>query len=191
MTQAKTNKKNSASPRSLPTSNLSHPTSAVSLSHHQRNCSICRHPDRAEIEDEFLRWHMPEQIAEDYKISDRSCVYRHAHALGLVALRKRNLRFVLENILERVDEVQLTADSVIRAVQAYARVTDAGDWVEPTRCVHVSHGGGSQDQQPGTLIETSQLRAREPLALPDPEISNSPEEAAVAEPIEGADSQAE
>jgi hypothetical protein len=36
---------------------------------HGRKCKVCRHPDRDAIERDFLRWHSPDRIAEDYGIA--------------------------------------------------------------------------------------------------------------------------
>jgi hypothetical protein len=72
------------------------------LRRHQHLCSVCNHPDREAIEADFLRWGRPSQIAVTYNIRDRSSMYRHAHATGLFALRTRNLRWILERMLERV-----------------------------------------------------------------------------------------
>ncbi len=179
MSQATTRKKDSSSPDRSPTSNLSPPTSNISLSHHQRRCSVCGHPNRAAIDDEFLRWRSPEQIAFDHKISDRSCIYRHAHALGLFALRKRNLRWVLENILERVEEVEVTADSIIRAVRAFTRVTDDGQWLEPPTRILVSHAAPPEDS--AAFVHTGGIQTQKHIALPEPELADGAEVAAVGD----------
>jgi hypothetical protein len=53
--------------------------SAVSPGRHEFHCKICSHPKREEIEQAFLTWTSPIQIAENYGVS-RDSVYRHAHA---------------------------------------------------------------------------------------------------------------
>ncbi len=75
-----------------------------SLRRHQRLCSVCNHPEREAIESDFLRWGRPSQIAITYNLRDRASMYRHPHATGLFALRTRNLRWLLERILDRVLE---------------------------------------------------------------------------------------
>lgn len=112
----------------------------TSREHHQRHCAICCRDDRELIEEEFLHWHNPDNIAFDYKIGARS-VYRHAHAMGLFARRDANLRFALAGIIQRAHNFKGTADSVIRAVRAYTRVTAAGEWIDPPARVIVSSGG--------------------------------------------------
>ncbi len=106
---------------------------------HGRKCSVCCHPDRDAIEEAFIHWHSPTLIAQDYEISDDS-VYRHAYATGLDAVRSRNLRCALERILGKAQRVVPTADSIVRAVRAYTRINDAGEWVEPPTHVIVSSG---------------------------------------------------
>jgi hypothetical protein len=106
---------------------------------HERKCSVCCHPDRDAIEEAFIHWHSPTLIAQDYEISDDS-IHRHAYATGLDAVRSRNLRCALERILEKAQRVVPTADSIVRAVRAYTRINDAGEWVEPPTHVIVSSG---------------------------------------------------
>jgi hypothetical protein len=81
----------------------------VSLGRHQRACSICAHERREEIEAAFIGWRSPPAIAEEFGLADRASVYRHAHALGLFQKRQRNIRAVLERIIEKAGEVDVTA----------------------------------------------------------------------------------
>jgi len=103
---------------------------SLNLGRHSALCRICAHARRQEIEDDFIDWVSPAKIAVDYKLSDRSSVYRHAHALNLFPKRRRNNRAVLERILERVDDVEVSASAIVAAVQAYAKINARGEWVE-------------------------------------------------------------
>lgn len=116
---------------------------AHDLEAHARNCTVCHHPMRADIEEMFLHWRSPEKIARSFKIGYR-CIYRHAHATGLYQQRRGNFRFVLETFLERAEEVRVSATEIISAVRAYARINDAGEWIEPptTHKVVVERAGG-------------------------------------------------
>lgn len=76
-------------------------------------------------------------MACDYDLPLRS-IYRHAHATGLLAARRRNLRCVLDHILERATGTKVTSDSIVRAVRAYACLTNDNKWVEPATHVIVS-----------------------------------------------------
>ena len=109
----------------------------VSLGRHKRNCSICAHPQRAEIETDFVAWRGPVAIAGEYGIADRASVYRHAHALGLFAKRQRNVRAALERIIEKVGEVDVTASAVVAAVQAYSKINAAGQWIDRSEQVNL------------------------------------------------------
>ncbi|MGC1296494.1 MAG: hypothetical protein WA869_15780 [Alloacidobacterium sp.] len=71
-------------------------------------------------------------------MTDRSSVYRHAHALGLFAKRQRNVRAALERIIERAGEVDVTASAVVAAVQAYSKINAAGQWIERTEQVSLN-----------------------------------------------------
>jgi len=118
----------------------------VSLGRHQRNCSICRHPDRDAIELAFLHWHSPEEIAAQFALPDWSSVYRHVRAFGLFAERRRNARFALESIIERVGEIQVvTPRSIVAAVRAFTRINNEGEWVEPPTQIIVTHVTVSED----------------------------------------------
>jgi hypothetical protein len=103
----------------------------VNLGRHKRNCSICAHPHRDEIEAEFVAWRSPESLAQQYGLADRSSVYRHAHALGLFGKRQRNVRVALERLIEKAGEVEVTSSAVVAAIQAYAKINAAGQWIEP------------------------------------------------------------
>jgi hypothetical protein len=111
-------------------------TKTVNLGRHKRNCSICQHPNRAEIEAEFVDWRSPAALAQQYGIADRASIYRHAHALGLFTKRQRNLRAALERIIEKAGEVEVTAAAVVAAIQAYSKINAAGQWID--RSEHVS-----------------------------------------------------
>ncbi len=101
------------------------------LKRHARKCEICRHPDRELIEEAFLLWENVYNLVRDFELPDQYTVYRHAHALGLFELRGRNVRSALEHLIGDANRVKATPDSIIRAVRAYACITDYVKWVEP------------------------------------------------------------
>jgi hypothetical protein len=105
-------------------------TKTVNLGRHERNCSICAHAGRAEIESEFVAWRSPAEIAREHGLADRASVYRHAHAFGLFAKRQRNVRAALEHILEKAGEVEVTASAVVAAIQAYSKINAQGRWID-------------------------------------------------------------
>jgi hypothetical protein len=109
------------------------------LERHERKCLVCHHPEREAIEEMFVHWHNPFRMACDYDLPLRS-IYRHVHATGLVAARRRNLRCVLEHLLEGATRVRATGDTIVRAVRAYTCLTDNNTWVEPATHVIVSPG---------------------------------------------------
>ena len=101
------------------------------LGRHAANCRICSHPQRQEIEQDFIAWVSPAKIAQGFQLGDRSCVYRHAHALRLFKRRQRNVRAALERIIEQAGDVEANASAVVAAVQAYAKINARGEWIEP------------------------------------------------------------
>lgn len=110
----------------------------VSIGRHKRNCSVCAHARREEIEADFIAWRSPAAIATEYGLADRTSVYRHAHALGLFERRKRNIRAALERIIEKAGEVEVTASAVVSAVQAYSKINAAGQWIDRTEQVSLN-----------------------------------------------------
>jgi hypothetical protein len=102
----------------------------VSLGRHRRNCSVCAHPERSEIEAEFIDWRSPAALAQQFGLTDRSSIYRHAHAFDLFAKRQRNVRAALEKIIEKAGDVEVTASAVVAAIQAYSKINRAGQWIE-------------------------------------------------------------
>jgi ParB-like chromosome segregation protein Spo0J len=83
-------------------------------------------------------WKSPALIAEEDSLADRASVYRHAYALGLVEKRKRNLRAALERIVEKAGEVEIRAAAVVAAVQAYAKINAAGQWIDRSEQVNMN-----------------------------------------------------
>jgi hypothetical protein len=113
-------------------------TRPVSLGRHKRNCTVCAHERREEIEREFINWTGATAIAKDYGLVDRTTVYRHAHAFGLFAKRQRNVRAALEKIIEKAGEVEVTSAAVVAAVQAYAKINAAGQWIDRSEHVNLN-----------------------------------------------------
>jgi hypothetical protein len=100
---------------------------------HARKCCICRHPLREEIESDFLLWRNPRQIMKEYELAHHAAIYRHAHATGLATRRRENAYSVLDSIVEQVDDVQVTASTILRAMRAYSCLTPKGRWIDPPR----------------------------------------------------------
>ncbi|HEX4002234.1 MAG TPA: hypothetical protein VHX36_06265 [Candidatus Acidoferrales bacterium] len=128
--------------------------SETPLERHERKCVVCHHPEREAIEEFFVRWQQPHRMAQEYGLPVRS-LYRHAHATGLFAARRRNLRSVLEYILEDASVTPATADCIVRAVRAYTCLTDDNRWIEPATHVIVSP---ASPVPPGAQIESTLRR---------------------------------
>lgn len=110
----------------------------VNLGRHRANCSICAHDSVQEIETAFIAWKSPAAIAEEFGLSDRASVYRHAHALLLFPKRQKNVRAALEKLIEKAGEVEVTATAVVAAVQAYSKLNSAGEWVDKVETVSLN-----------------------------------------------------
>jgi preprotein translocase subunit Sss1 len=113
------------------------------LERHRRKCTVCRRPDREEIEQQYRDWSRVAGIARQYGLDD-SALNRHVHAVGLVRDRQKNLRAALDRILERGAETPISGDVILRAVRAYACLTEDNKWVEtPRRTIHRQESPGS------------------------------------------------
>ena len=103
----------------------------VSIGRHRRNCSICAHPQRDQIEADFVAWASPSGIATQYGLADRTSIYRHANACALFDRRRQNVPAALERIIEKAGDVEVNASAVVSAVQTLAKINSAGAWIEP------------------------------------------------------------
>lgn len=128
-------------PRS-PQQNPNHPPAKaedINLSRHAARCTICRHPQRDAIEQAFLHWWRPTDLAAHFKLGHRLAVYRHAHAFGLFERRKARTQHALGYIIEQAESVAATAESVIRAVKILGCLDENGRWIEPRKEVIITH----------------------------------------------------
>jgi len=96
---------------------------------HQSQCTICAHSQLKEIERDFISWKSPAKIATEYKLRDRSALYRHAHAMDLFSKRVRNLQAALGRLIERIDDVRPSAGAIVQAVALSARINARGEFV--------------------------------------------------------------
>jgi len=103
---------------------------ALDPTRHRRKCSVCKHPERSAIEEEFLDWRSPQAIGAHYGIHKNS-IYCHAHAMGLFVRRRGNMRSALEILIEQAEHARITGQTIINAVRALSCLQDDGRWVEP------------------------------------------------------------
>jgi len=115
------------------------PAKPVSIRYHAAHCTICNHPERDAIDEAFLHWWRPGDIAHHFQLGHRLVVYRHAHATGLFQRRLDRTQHALGYIVEQAESVRPTADSVIRAVRALGCLDQNGRWHEPRKEVLITH----------------------------------------------------
>jgi hypothetical protein len=111
--------------------------SAPDPERHSRDCSVCAHRDRQEMEREFCEWKPAEAIARERRIS-RAALYRHICAMRLLGRRDANIKQALANHIEKGYRVKPTASSFIAAIQAYAQINAEGEWVDKVEDVRAS-----------------------------------------------------
>jgi hypothetical protein len=68
----------------------------------------------------------------------RDSIYRHVAAFNLRDRRAKNLRAALERIIEQADSVTVNAGAVVQAIQAYAKINSAGQWVDRTEQINLN-----------------------------------------------------
>jgi hypothetical protein len=113
---------------------------SISPARHAQNCTICRHRDRVQIEQDFIAWHSQAVIAREYKLGSRLVVYRHARALGLVKKRNASVRGALCDFIERSSKVRPTAAAFVAACSVLSRLDREGRDVARVETV-----GGNDD----------------------------------------------
>jgi hypothetical protein len=104
---------------------------------HSGKCSICNHPDRAEIEAAFLDWEPAQRIAEEFQLPARSTIYRHAKAANLLEQRRKNLLAALDQIIERAAQVPPTGSTILRAIELSARLASGS--ATPLKRYEITH----------------------------------------------------
>jgi hypothetical protein len=110
------------------------------LKRHERQCTICSHEKRREIEAAFMAWESPEKIATEFALGHRSTVYRHAKAFGLGLRRQQNIRVPLERIIERASDPTLpvTGATVVQAIAVYGKLNAQGQLIERRETVNLN-----------------------------------------------------
>jgi hypothetical protein len=150
----------------------------IDLSHHKRRCSICHHPDRDAIEEAFLQWCNTRVIQHEFKIAERA-IYRHAHALKLFKQRNLSLRSALEFVIQKAEHVQPTAEGLVKAIHAYTRINDQGQWFD-TPTTHIVKVMPIRDPEPRNVTPP----ASGAVTLDVKKISNLPRENRVEVTVE-------
>lgn len=107
------------------------------MGRHEAGCKVCAHPDREQIENEWCAWANTTKLAKQYGLS-RDSLYRHVAAFNLREKRAKNLRAALERIIEQADAVTVNAGAVVQAIQAYAKINAAGQWIDRTEQVNLN-----------------------------------------------------
>lgn len=162
---------------------------------HRGKCTICRHPQRQEIERAFVDWASAREIARTFGLRSHTTVYRHAHARHLFEHRRRNLHMALGRIVERVGEIEPTAGNVIAAIALMAKINARGEWSAGRFSLHEARDraywdGVSSEQceidlsaalSGETTAEPANEQEEEPEAEAEPEVEAEVEDEAEAE----------
>jgi hypothetical protein len=159
------------------------PLHGVALERHKARCRICRHPRREEIEEDFLDWSSPRELAEAYELPDFRSIYRHANAFNLYDLRRRNIQRATDRIIERVADVDVNAWAIVAAIRI--TLNEERKWLD---CVHRLIHQDLRGETPSTPAQTEARSMPErfraelpshdspPREPKEPEPSSSPEQ---------------
>jgi hypothetical protein len=138
----------------------------IDVLRHRRVCTICHHPEREAIEENFLQWRNVRLIAAEFNATGgQTSIYRHARALGLFKKRNLTLRSSLEFVIEQSERIMPTAEGLVKAIRAYTRINDAGEWIDtPTthivKVVAMAHDGRSlQNPTAGLTLDVRKDRS--------------------------------
>jgi hypothetical protein len=96
---------------------------------HERDCTICHHAHREDIEADFVAWVSPTKIAQTYRVH-RNSLYLHTRAMGLTAVREKNLKAALAGIIERGLHGRVSAGVAVQAVIALSKLNERGETVD-------------------------------------------------------------
>lgn len=129
---------------------------------HSRNCTICNSHWRHEMERAFVDWEAPVKIARKYRVQ-RSSLYLHAHALGLMEKRNSNVKAALARLIERSGNVQPNATALVSACVALSKLNEAGKTVE--RFVNTSDLDGIFDAMTRAELQAYAERGEVPERL--------------------------
>jgi hypothetical protein len=166
------------------------PYQGVALERHKARCRICRHPRREEIEEDFLDWSSPRELAETYQLPDFRAIYRHATAVGLFDRRRRNIQRATDRIIERVADVDVNAWAVVAAIRI--TLNEERKWLDLVhRLIHEDLRGEPPATPEQTEARSMPERFRAGLASSDsqpprefqePEQSRGPEKSSIDRP---------
>ncbi|MGA8221819.1 MAG: hypothetical protein WB780_09220 [Candidatus Acidiferrales bacterium] len=167
--------------------NTNHPEAADALARHSRKCSICHHPDREAIEQDFLHWSTSFYIQQEYDINDARSIYCHARATGLIQRRRENLLAALDNLVEQSAHTVPSADGILRAIRAYSCLDEYGRWTDPPSRVFFSTSqaapiGPSGSSVPGDATQTITIPAPKADQTGEPLLGPDPSELSVVQP---------
>jgi hypothetical protein len=152
-------------PRSAPSvAPAAAPQDESEASRHPRKCSICNHPERDAIDDDFVNWINPFVIAFEFGVSERA-IRRHARVTGLNELRSRKSLSALGLIIERAMSSKITGGTVIRAIRATSCINESGQWVEPPKRVIFSIEHVNAPATPLTSVAPALTPARDKPVL--------------------------
>jgi hypothetical protein len=131
---------------------------------HRRKCKICHHPNRDEIECDYLHWRTSRDIARSFGITDHTVIFRHAWATGLYYQRQRIIAYAVHPLLEQSEDIfiKATPSAIISAVETYSKINDEGGRIRSKPVTHVYHVNAPGARKAASNPEASGRERRQP-----------------------------
>lgn len=95
-----------------------------SLARHASQCHLCKHPLCKEIEEKYLHWTSPYDLALEYPDVSRDSIDNHVRFMGLVEQRDVNFVDFYRKYMERGNQKGIPIDGhmALKASELYAKL---------------------------------------------------------------------
>jgi len=144
----------------------------ASLRRHQSQCSVCAHPQREALEEEWVNWGSTTLLAEKYQLS-RDGIYRHAHALDLFRERQKGIKHWYEKVLERLDTVKFSGSDLVKVLKDYTALCDREE-AKQAASLPAQEELAPLTVQEAEVSDRDESRLEEPTPLPAREVESAP-----------------
>jgi len=144
------------------------------LGRHQAQCSVCRHPQCQEIEEEWINWGNTTLIAERSGVS-RYAIYRHMRVLDLFKERQKRIKFVYEKIIERLDTASCNGATVLAALRDYVALCARDEADEASALASQKASGLMSDEASEVLAKDEPIPEEGTAASPQGETGGAAE----------------
>lgn len=115
------------------------------LERHRRKCKICNHPDRKEIEDEYLRCVPYVELSKRWKISYETFV---THGVKTGLWQRRDRKAFYWKLIEHAPIEKMTVENALEAAKQLDRLEGKLDHNAPPANIQVIYKFGKNAEPP-------------------------------------------